>query len=500
MPRIAIVWLRRDLRLADQPALAAAAEQAERVLPLYVDDPHDPSLSSETAALAAAVGDAPLGPGTASQWWLHHSLVALQEALRRHGSELFIASGPSTATLLHWAQACGAERVFGTVIHEPWAQRCERETAHTLAEHGIELHLVNDALLTEPTAIRNRSGRPYRVFTPYWRQVRAQLAPPLPQPAPALPPPPTLPESCQALHPLHPEQLGLLPKVRWDLKLAEHWQPGCTAAAARFEALDGDFFAAYPQARDLPAQPGTSRLSPHLHFGEVSIRALWHRALSLSGSTADIESFLAELGWREFAYHLLAQCPDLDTQPVDRRFSRMPWRPDPDGALLAAWQGGRTGIPLVDAGMRQLWETGWLHNRLRMVVGSFLVKNLRLPWQHGEAFFRATLVDWDLAANSMGWQWVAGCGADAAPYFRIFNPVRQGERFDPRGDYIRRWVPELAALSDRNLQQPWTASSTARKTAGVTLGRTYPEPIVDLRSSREEALAAFQVCKEEPRD
>ncbi len=470
----ALVWLRRDLRLADQPALRAAAAAAERVVPLYVHAPNE----------------ADPAPGAASQWWCHHSLAALQAALAAAGSRLHLAHGPTVAALRRWARACGAETVYATAIAEPEAERTAREAAAALAEDGVALRVLPDGLLTDPHAVRNRSGGMYRAFTPFWRTVRGQLEPPLPAPSPHLPPPGPTPEP----EPL--AALGLLPRVRWDRKLEPLWQPGAHGAERRLEAFLPAGAAAYSEARDYPAQAGTSALSAHLHFGEISVRRLWHALADAAeqGAAAaeSVEAFRAELGWREFAYHLLAQEPRLHERPVDRRFAAFPWREDPDGRLLAAWQRGETGIPLVDAGMRELWATGWLHNRARMVVGSFLVKNLRLPWQHGEAFFRDTLVDWDRASNSMGWQWVAGCGADAAPYFRVFNPVRQGERFDPDGDYVRRWVPELAGLPKQWIHQPWAAPADARRRSGVTLGRDYPEPIVDLRESREAALAAFR--------
>ena len=477
MPHTAIIWLRRDLRLADQPAFGTAANLAEQVLPLYIHAPAE---------------ERPL-PGAASRWWLHHSLAALRQELLDNGSELFFAAGASAATLLHWAQSHSSRLVLGTTIAEPWAERRDREVAEVLAQAGIELRLISDGLLTDPHAIRNRAGKPYQAFTPYWRQVRPQLLPPRPQPAPSLPPPPNpvTPADCPSL-----DDLGLLPPIRWDHKLAEHWQPGSRAASTQLSQLTADFFAAYPQCRDIPAQNGTTRLSPHLHCGELSIRALWHAAVDSQNQHPDgAATFLAELGWREFAYHLLAQQPDLHAQPVVGRFAHMPWREDPDGSLLSAWQRAQTGIPLVDAGMRQLWATGWMHNRVRMVVGSLLVKNLRLPWQRGEEFFRDTLVDWDLAANSMGWQWVAGCGADAAPYFRIFNPVRQGARFDPQGEYIRRWLPQLSALSNQHIHQPWMAPAAAVASAGLTLGKDYPRPVIDLQHSRKEALAAFHSLK-----
>ena len=470
----ALVWLRRDLRLADQPALAAAARQAERILPLYIHAPEERE---------------PEG-GAASRWWLHHSLAALQEQLAAAGNQLCLDRGASAERLRAWAEACGAEAVHATTRPDPAERHQEQAVQAVLAEIGVALERHPDGLLTDPERIRNRSGRPYRVFTPFWRSVRDRIQPGAPAPAPPLPPPPATAPASRSL-----DDLGLLPRIRWDTKLHGYWRPGEGDAQRRLTAFCEAGLGAYPEARDWPSRPGTSRLSPSLYLGELSLRTVWDAVTGADRSTAPeaaVEAFLGELGWREFAYHLLAQEPELHRRPVDRRFEAFSWRPDPDGALLAAWQRGATGIPLVDAGMRELWETGWLHNRVRMVVGSFLVKNLRLPWQLGEAHFRDTLVDWDPASNSMGWQWVAGCGADAAPYFRIFNPVRQGQRFDPDGDYVRRWVPELSGLPKPHIHQPWAAPADTLRQAGISLGITYPRPIVDLAESRREALAAYQ--------
>ncbi|BAU56959.1 deoxyribodipyrimidine photolyase [Halorhodospira halochloris] len=483
MPQTAIIWLRRDLRLQDQPAFAAATKIADYVLPLYIHAPHEERPQA----------------GAASRWWLHHSLSSLRQELRERGSDLFLDSGSSTSTLMRWAQANSASLVLCTAISEPWAEERDNKTAAELAQAGIELRITADGLLTDPHAIRNRSNTPYRAFTPFWRQVRGQLNPPQAKPAPtSLPPPPGHAHNSSA----ELEQLNLLDRVRWYDKFADYWQPGSTAASHRLARLSPEFFAAYPDERDFPAQPGTSLLSPHIHFGELSIREVWHQAAhsqpenhSGPANHSGVETYLAELGWREFAYHLLTQQPNLHSYPVDRRFAAMPWRDDPDNSLYSAWHLGQTGIPLVDAGMKELWATGWMHNRVRMVVGSFLVKNLRLPWQLGEEYFRDTLVDWDLASNSMGWQWVAGCGADAAPYFRIFNPVRQGERFDPEGEYVRRWLPQLGALNKKQIHQPWTAPAATLDSAGIRLGKDYPWPITDLQSSRREALEAFQSIK-----
>jgi deoxyribodipyrimidine photo-lyase len=309
--------------------------------------------------------------------------------------------------------------------------------------------------------------------------------------------PTALPPLPEGLHSIPLDALGLLPRIPWDGGLAAAWDPGEPAALARLQTFVDQAVAGYVQDRDLPGVGGTSRLSPHLHLGEVSPRQVLHAVADrVPGGLGGVaEPFVREIGWREFAHHLLYHFPRTPEEPLDSRFSAFPWRTDGTEALLAAWQRGQTGIPLVDAGMRELWHTGWMHNRVRMVVASLLTKHLRLPWQAGARWFWDTLVDADLAANTLGWQWSAGCGADAAPYFRVFNPVRQGERFDPRGDYVRRWCPELAALPDRWIHQPWAAPESILRAAGVSLGQNYSAPVVDLAESRREALAAWDRVK-----
>lgn len=456
MGRHVLLWLRRDLRLADQPALRAAAD-ATSLTPVYVHAPHE---------------EGPAAPGAAGRWWLHHALAALEGELGRRHSGLLYRRGDSATELRDLARACGATEVLYCRRYEPPVAARDAAVERELRAAGLEVHSFADGVLFEPGSVRTQQDRPYRVYTPFWRACRERGLDASPDPAPRrLPPLPAGATGCNLA------DLGLLPSVRWDGGLQDCWTPGPAAALARLEAFADCGLDDYAAARDQPAADGTSRLSPHLHFGELSPRQVLAAVLG-RGETDASARFRQELGWREFSRHLLHAFPELATRPLDRRFERFDWRDDRDD--LAAWQQGRTGIPLVDAGMRELWKTGWMHNRVRMVCASLLTKNLRLPWQWGERWFWDTLVDADLANNVQNWQWVAGCGADAAPYFRVFNPVRQGERFDPDGAYLRRWAPEYAERPPRHVHRPADPAAQA-----------LPAPICDLAASRRDALEAF---------
>ena len=470
----ALIWLRRDLRLADNPAMIAAS-QHRHCIPVYVHNPADE-------------GD--WAPGAASRWWLHHSLKALSASLDKAGSRLIIRSTHDTLDCLRAIiSETGAEALYWNRVYEPGLIKRDQTIKLALREDGLAVHSLNAALLREPWEVTRRDGGHYRAFTPFWRALSA-MPPIAPEPAPELPaPPPAWPKGQPV------ESLGLLPGIPWDRHFHDQWRPGEAGANAALETFLESALQGYDDARDRPGQAGTSRLSPHLHWGEISPRQIRAAVTRQQQETVlpdhDVESFLSEVGWREFAHHLLYHFPHMPQDPLDARFRHFPWAADTADALRA-WERGRTGIPIVDAGMRELWAIGWMHNRVRMIVGSLLTKNLRIPWQTGEAWFWDTLVDADLASNSMGWQWIQGCGADAAPYFRIFNPVRQGERFDPEGHYVRRWVPELRALPDKYLHSPWSAPEQVLREAGVRLGDTYPRPLVDLATSRKDALAAYQ--------
>jgi len=431
--------------------------------------------------------EAPWADGSASRWWLHHSLQALDESLRRLGSRLLVLRGPSLEALRQLAQEIGATQVYWNRVYEPAAIRRDKAIKQALREDGLTVESFNPALLCEPwLAVRN-NGDPYKVFTPFWKALQQQgmTGIPLPSPTSMVPLP-------LDLRGLAIEELGLLPKIPWDGGLREAWTPGEEAAHMRLKGFVAEALARYVEERDIPGQAGTSRLSPYLHFGEIGPRQIVHALQTrLAEGQCGSEGFVRQLAWREFAHHLLFHFPHTPENPLDRRFEHFSWN-EVHPNKLRAWQKGMTGIPLVDAGMRQLWQTGWMHNRVRMVVASFLVKNLRIHWLEGARWFWDTLVDADLANNTMGWQWVAGCGADAAPYFRIFNPVLQGDKFDPEGDYVRRWVGELSRLPKQFIHQPWQAPSSVLQASGVKLGTDYPYPIVDLKASREAALAAFK--------
>ncbi len=479
----AIVWFRQDLRLSDHPALAAALNRGGPVVPVFIWAPEE---------------EGAWPPGAASKWWLHHSLLALQDDLKRAGSRLVLRIGPSLDTLRQLLAETGAGAVYWNRRYEPAARERDGHAKQALRDAGLEAESFNAALLHEPWTIQNKSGKPFQVFTPFWRHCLS-----LPEPPPPLPPVTRLTSPARWPASARLEQLGLLPERDWAGGLRESWQPGAAQARAQLEHFLQDGFARYADGRNRPDLPGTSQLSPHLHFGEISPRQIWHalrtkaeaeRAADRGWAAWRKSQFLAELGWREFAHHLIYHFPYTDTEPLRPEFARFPWRHNPEG--LRAWQRGQTGYPIVDAGMRQLWATGWMHNRVRMVVASFLVKDLLLPWQQGARWFWDTLVDADLAQNTLGWQWTAGCGADAAPFFRIFNPTAQGEKFDPDGTYVRRWVPELAALPNRWIHQPHAAPEEILDRAGVRLGTTYPKPIVSHVIAREIALEAFARLKQ----
>ena len=466
-----IFWFRQDLRLADNPALSRAAK-AGQVLPVYILDDE-------------AAGDRAMGG--ASRWWLHHSLKSLDRSL---GGRLRFYRGAAQSILPRLVEQHGAASVFWNRCYEPWRIRRDKAIKAELTQRGVAVESDNASLLWEPWEALKQDGTPYRVFTPFYRKGCLNAAPP----RKPLPPPQRLDlVAAQDDGSLPLEALDLLPAIRWDRTLEPHWTIGEAGARDRLDAFLEQGLHGYKTDRNFPARRNVSRLSPHLHWGEISPNEVWHR-VSARPDGADRDHFRSELGWREFSYSLLYHFPDLPTRNLQSGFDDFPWRSDP--AALLRWQRGETGISIVDAGMRELWQTGYMHNRVRMIVGSFLVKNLLQHWHDGEAWFWDCLVDADLASNSASWQWIAGCGADAAPYFRIFNPVTQGVKFDPDGTYTKHFVPELADLPNEVLFSPWEAPALVLEAAGVRLGRSYPEPIVDLKASRERALAAYRQMKQ----
>jgi deoxyribodipyrimidine photo-lyase len=464
----AIVWLRRDLRLTDHAALAAACASRTRVLPVYIHSPEEES---------------PWAPGGASRWWLHQSLQALTRRLAERGGQLHLAAGNSLEVLRKIIEQTGADSVHWSRCYEPEAIARDTRVKAALREKGITVESHAGNVWAEPWQVETGQGHPYRVFTPFWRNLRPRLKPEQPLPEARAEEWLRLPGS------LPLSALELEPRIPWAAGLAQTWLPGEDGATRRLQSFGLDALAEYARGRDRPAQLGTSRLSPHLHFGEITPRQIHYALHALAEHKRrpkrwDVEPYLRQLCWREFAIHLLYYFPDTPTDNFNPRFNVLPWA-EPDEALLHRWQRGLTGIPLVDAGMRELWHTGWMHNRVRMVVASLLTKNLRVHWIHGARWFWDTLVDADLANNTLGWQWVAGCGADAAPYFRVFNPLTQAAKFDPEAAYLKRWLPELAALPAKLLHEPGRDPKALARCG-------YPAPMIDISASRHAALEAWQ--------
>ena len=468
--KLAIHWFRQDLRLSDNPALVHAAKIG-RILPIYI-------LDDETAGKHRM--------GQASRYWLHHSLIALNESL---GGKLSIYRGNPQTILDDILKRLDVDAIFWNRCYEPWRIDRDALIKETIARKNIVVESVNGSLLWEPWAIKKNDGTHYKVFTPFYRKGCLQVS----EPRQPLSTPLGVDYQYDSQKSLSVGQLDLLPTIRWDKQFEPYWNIGEEGAHDRLQEFVNGGLANYKEGRNIPAKPFVSRLSPHIRFGEISPNQVWYLIRSLADNK-DVDHFCSELGWREFSYSQLYNNPELPLKNLQQKFDNFPWIENEK--FLRAWQEGRTGVPMVDAGMRELWQTGYMHNRLRMIVGSFLVKNLRLHWHHGERWFWDTLLDADLATNSTGWQWVAGCGADAAPYFRIFNPVTQGQKFDPEGDYIRDYVPELTKLPNKYLFCPWEAPESVLHEAGVNLGETYPHPIVDIKQSRDAALEAFQSLRQ----
>lgn len=470
----AIWWIRRDLRVSDNPALAAA-NRHENLIPLFVWD---------------SKGADKWAPGAASRWWIHHSLKALTASLKKRGSSLIIRRGDPLKTLRDVVKKTGARAIHATRLFDP-AERELQDKICQAFEGEVECDLHGGYLLCDPESIRTTSDEPYRVFTPFWRAAEETVGDDRPLPAPSKIKPVVAKLDSIALDDLH-----LLPRIDWAGGLDEAWKPGERGAQNALQDLVDETVDEYGTQRDRPDRRGTSRLSPHLHFGELSPRQVWSEVskhlsrLRIESKQKSTKGYLRQLGWREFSAYVLFHFPETTNEPMNDKFSEFPWKKDEK--LLKRWQHGRTGYPIVDAGMKELWTTGWMHNRVRMITASFLTKDLMIDWREGARWFWDTLVDADLANNSMGWQWTAGCGADAAPYFRVFNPVLQSKKFDPDGEYVRRWLPALQALPERWIHEPWNAPTEVLQEAGVQLGDDYPEPTIDHADARERALAAWK--------
>jgi deoxyribodipyrimidine photo-lyase len=462
-----IVWFRQDLRTRDNPALAAAAGRGA-VVPIFI---LDEEIAPEWRL------------GGASRWWLHHSLAALRNDL----GQLALFRGASHELLPAIVKDMGAAAVYWNRCYEPHAIARDKTVKASLQTLGIEAISFKGNLLHEPWEIATAAGGPFKVYTPYWR---ANLGKPVAAPLAA----PALKLAVPDVRGDRLDDWPLLPtRPNWAADWDNLWTPGEAGALACLNAFMRDGLRSYEELRDRPDVRGTSRLSPHLRWGEISPRQIWARITFEEKNASErsgTDKFLSELGWREFCYHLLYHFPDLPRQNWRREFDAYPWR-DSVGDLKA-WQRGSTGYPMVDAGMRELWQTGWMHNRVRMIAASYLVKHLRIDWRRGEEWFWDTLVDADLANNAAGWQWVAGSGADASPYFRIFNPTTQGRKFDPNGDYARRWCPELSRVPNEFIHAPFDAPPQVLAQAGVELGRTYPHPLVEHDRARNAALAGYE--------
>ncbi|MFC0220125.1 cryptochrome/photolyase family protein [Pseudochelatococcus lubricantis] len=477
--RPVLVLFRDDLRVADNAALAAASRSGKPVIAAFVLE-------------GASSGARPLGG--ARCWWLHHSLAALNGTLATIGVRLVLRRGAMGEVVDSLVTESGADTVFWNRRYDPGAIAADTTMKAGLRNRGVAAESFAGHLLHEPSRLVTSTGGYYKVYSPFWKAVAAG-----PEPRDPLDVPDGLEPFAGNLASDAPDAFGLLPtKPDWAGGLRQSWTPGEAGAQARLDDFVAGALQDYAEGRDYPACEATSRLSPHLAHGEITPFQIFAALQGAGGDVSDAGAakFRKEVGWREFCYHLLFHNPHLGTRNFQPSFNAFPWREDEEA--LRAWQRGLTGFPIVDAGMRELWETGYMHNRTRMIAASFLTKHLLVDWRAGERWFWDTLVDADAASNPGNWQWVAGCGADAAPYFRIFNPVLQGEKFDPEGRYVRRWLPELARLPARYIHKPWAAPPAVLAESGVRLGETYPRPIVDHRLARERALGAYETARSAP--
>lgn len=472
----ALVWFRKDLRLQDNPSLEAALKAGKEIIPVFIWNKEE---------------GAQWSPGAASRWWLHHTLKSLEESIGKLGGSLVLQCGKAEEILPELAKTLNADTLYFGRTYDPAGRATEKSVEEAMAGQPVAIESFNTSLLQEPWEIKNGSGRPFQVFTPYWRNCRAGV-----YKEPACYSLENLSFYSSSAPSLPLDKLALLPDHDWHMKLDQHWEVSEEAAHRLVQRTAEEITQFYATARNIPSMDGTSRLSPYLAWGLISPRQICKAVLTADNEDQFIgeNKYLVEIGWREFSYHLLYHFPQIPDQPLREKYAAFPWLNDDKS--LRAWQFGNTGYPMVDAGMRQLYETGWMHNRVRMVVASFLVKHLLLSWQDGARWFWDTLVDADLASNTQGWQWAAGCGADAAPYFRIFNPITQGEKFDGKGEYARKWIPSLKELPDKWIFKPWEAPPDLLLVSDVFLGNNYPHPCIDHKEGRARALAALSSIKE----
>jgi deoxyribodipyrimidine photo-lyase len=469
-----IMWFRQDLRINDNPALKAACDNGE-VIPVYILDQSIPDKAEM---------------GGASKWWLHHALNDLAESLHQ---QLIVTQGDAQSVLEKLAQQYGATHIVWNRMYEPWARKRDADIKSYFKDSEVAAKSLNGSLLWEPWEVLKNDGTPYKVYTPYYRNgCLSKPAPRYPLERPSVKIVASVPSTAKQ----DIDSLQLLPTIAWDEHIAKTWTVSEKAAGSKLHWFINNAITDYSDNRNLPAERGTSQLSPYLHFGQISPNQVWYAIKdAFHGNTSGqgVDTYLSEIAWREFSYYLLYHFNDIQKRNFNSKFDKFPWRSAKNE--LRAWQRGQTGIPIVDAGMRELYLTGYMHNRVRMVVGSFLVKNLLIDWREGERWFWDCLVDADTASNSAGWQWVAGSGADAAPYFRVFNPLLQGEKFDKEGEYVKTYCPELKDMPKKYLHKPWDAPNDVLASANVRLGENYPEPLVDLKQSRQRALDAFAQVK-----
>ncbi len=468
-----LCWFRHDLRMADQPMLAAAAKSGRPVICVYILDDSDSTQWKH---------------GSARRWWLHHSLSNLSISMEKQKLRLILRRGNSVNELIRIIDETKANSIYFSRQYDPYGTSIEKNLTERL-NNTIKLKRFRNYLLFEPDQVLNGKNEPYKVFTPFYRACLRQTTPHAPTP--------TANNLKNWNHALHSDSLmewKLLPSnPDWASNFHSYWTPGEAGAHQKLDQFISGEITKYDLLRNRPDVTGTSHLSPHLHFGEISPRQIWHAIINKANPSAGVDAYIRQLVWRDFANNLLFHWPQFPEEPFRKEYSSFPWKPNEK--LFKKWQSGQTGYPIVDAGMRELWSTGWMHNRVRMIVASFLVKDLLIPWQQGESWFWDTLLDADLANNAASWQWVAGCGADASPYYRIFNPILQGKKFDPLGDYVRQWVPELKNLDAKHIHSPWLAPHHVLKSCGIRLNRDYPKPVVDHDIARKRALTALEKVK-----